>query len=164
MNKIADFPCSTTQEVTMKRRWFLAAIAMAGAQVLAQSPGSSGPIVLTPDDLKWQPGRLPGLENANVIGDSAKPGPYVQYVRFPGNYRTPPHSHPDDRQYTILSGTWYVGFGDTFDESRLTALPAGSFYTEPANAPHFVMTKEPATVQISGTGPTGVTPVAKQPR
>ena len=48
-----------------------------------------------------------------------------------------------------------MGFGDAFDESKLTALPAGSFYTEPANVAHFVVSKgEPVVVQISGMGPT----------
>ena len=47
------------------------------------------------------------------------------------------------------------GFGKTFDESKLIALPAGSFYTEPANLPHFVATKgDGAVVQIGGSGPT----------
>ncbi len=66
-----------------------------------------------------------------------------------------PHTHPEERTYTIISGTWYVGFGDTYDEGKLTALPAGSFYTEPANVAHFVVSKdEPVVVQITGVGPT----------
>jgi hypothetical protein len=45
----------------------------------------------------------------------------------------------------------------TYDESKLTALPAGSFYTEPAGAPHFVATLDgEVIVQVSGTGPTTV--------
>ena len=60
------------------------------------------------------------------------------------------------RSYTVLSGTWYIGFGEKFDESKLIALPPGSYYTEPANKPHFVLTKEAVVVQIGGTGPTAV--------
>jgi hypothetical protein len=38
--------------------------------------------------------------------------------------------------------------------SMLTALPAGSFYTEPARATHFVATHDAGTiVQLTGTGP-----------
>jgi quercetin dioxygenase-like cupin family protein len=144
----------------MKRRIIAALVlTMVAGVAFAQDKGRA--VVLTPSDMKWQPGRLPGLESANIVGDSTKPGPYVQYVRFPANYKTPPHTHPDDRQYTILSGTWYVGFGESFDESRMKALPQGSFYTEPANAPHYVMTREPVVVQISGTGPTAVVPIGK---
>ena len=57
----------------------------------------------------------------------------------------------------MISGTWYVGWGDRFDETRLTALPAGSFYTEPADIPHYVTTKNEAVgEQITGIGPTGL--------
>jgi quercetin dioxygenase-like cupin family protein len=66
-----------------------------------------------------------------------------------------PHTHPDNRTYTVISGTWYVGFGTEFDESKLIALTAGSFYTEPAGVPHFIAIKDEGTiVQIGGTGPT----------
>jgi hypothetical protein len=49
-----------------------------------------------------------------------------------------------------------VGYGEKLDPTKLKALPAGSFHTEPANVNHFVITKkEGATVQITGTGPSG---------
>jgi quercetin dioxygenase-like cupin family protein len=32
-----------------------------------------------------------------------------------------PHRHPEDRIYTVLSGAFYIGLGEEFDESRLTA-------------------------------------------
>ena len=63
--------------------------------------------------------------------------------------------HPDSREVTILSGTWYTGYGETFDTAALKALPAGSFYTEPANVAHFVAVREPVIIQVSGTGPSG---------
>lgn len=111
---------------------------------------------LTPAELDWKPStRVKGLEQANLIGDSNKPGPYVQRVRFPPNFVNPPHSHPDERTYTVISGTWYIGWGPKLDESKLMALPPGSFYTEPATVAHFVLSKgEPVVVQISGMGPT----------
>ncbi len=66
--------------------------------------------------------------------------------------------NPDDRVGIVVSGTWYFGYGDSFDESKLKTLPAGSFYTEPPHANHFAMTKdEPVTIYITGTGPTGTT-------
>lgn len=113
-----------------------------------------GAMRITPDELKWGPGRVPGHEIAPLVGDSTKPGPYVERVKFPPNHRVQAHSHPDDRTYTVISGTWYIGYGDKFDESKLKALPAGSFHTEPANVTHFSYTKEGVVVQIMGTGPT----------
>jgi hypothetical protein len=45
--------------------------------------------------------------------------------------------------------------GATVDSAKLKALPAGSFYTEPANEPHYVEVREPTVIQVSGTGPSG---------
>jgi hypothetical protein len=39
---------------------------------------------------------------------------------------------------TVLSGVFATGYGETFDNAKLKILPAGSFYTEPANVPHFI--------------------------
>lgn len=114
-----------------------------------------GAIRITAGELKWGPGRVPGHEIAPLIGDSTRPGPYVERVKFPANSTSQPHSHPDDRTYTVISGTWYVGYGDKFDLAKLKALPAGSYHTEPANVNHFSVVKEEGVVvQITGTGTT----------
>ena len=115
-------------------------------------------LTLTPEQLKWEPNpRVPGLGVARIISKGTKPGPYVYRVRFPKGRVVQAHSHPDDRTYTVLSGTWYVGWGERFDESKLMALKPGSFYTEPAGVPHFVSTPDgEAIVQITGVGPTTV--------
>lgn len=115
----------------------------------------NGAVRITVEELKWRPGRVPGHEIAPLVGDSTKPGPYVERVKFPANSTSQPHSHPDDRTYTVISGTWYVGYGDKFDPAKLKALPPGSYHTEPANVSHFSVIKgEGVVVQISGTGPT----------
>ncbi len=135
-----------------KYLWAISVVALA----LAVPPGyaqDSG-FVVTPSELQWKPGDVPGLESAPVIGNMFKPGAYVAMVKFPANFTVRPHSHPEARQYTIISGTWYIGWGSTLDESKLKALPPGSFYMEPASVPHFVVTKgEPVIIQVSGTGP-----------
>ena len=120
----------------------------------------AGAVRLTPNELVWKPMAVPqGAEIAILAGGGrSKPGPYVERVKFPPNFLHNPHSHPDDRTYTVISGTWYVGYGEKFDAAKLKALPTGSFHTEPANVRHFVVTKdEGAVVQISGTGPSGTT-------
>jgi len=128
----------------------LAACAGAFAQ---QIP--SGAVMFSPAKAAWKPGAVPGVESAPIYGDQTKSERYLVQTKFPANFKVQPHSHPDERHYTVLSGTWYIGFGKTFDESKLIALPAGSFYTEPANLPHFVATKgDGAVVQIGGSGPT----------
>jgi hypothetical protein len=55
---------------------------------------------------------------------------------------------------TVVSGTWYIGYGDAFAAPALKALPPGSFYTEPPHRAHFAETRdEPVIVQITGIGP-----------
>jgi quercetin dioxygenase-like cupin family protein len=118
--------------------------------VLAQEAGRT----VSPEELKWVPGRTPGLEVAFIVGNRKAPGPLVYRVKFPPNFVIRAHTHRDERTYTVLSGTWYVGWGTHFDDAKLKALSAGSFYTEPAGAPHYVATKgEPVMVQITATGP-----------
>ena len=114
--------------------------------------------MLTPEEIKWKPNpRVVGLGVAKIIGDAKEAGPFVHRVKFPKGRVVEAHSHPDDRTYTVLSGTWYIGWGEKFDADKLHALPAGSFYTEPAGVPHFISTPDgEAVVQITGTGPTAV--------
>jgi len=70
----------------------------------------------------------------------------------------PAHLHPDGRVGTVVSGTWYFGYGDKFDESKLKKLPVGSIYSEVEGQNHFAMTgKEPVITEITGYGPSGVT-------
>ena len=54
-----------------------------------------------------------------------------------------------------------MGYGETFDKSAMKVLPAGSVWTEPARAPHYVWAKvDEVTIQVFGAnGPSGVTPV-----
>ena len=55
----------------------------------------------------------------------------------------------------VISGVWFFGYGPSADETEAKVLKPGSFYTEPAGAPHFAMTRdEPAVVYITGFGPT----------
>ena len=117
-----------------------------------------GVMALTPSEMKWNPQgalALTGMEQINLVGDPAKPGPYTIRLTFPAGYKVAAHTHPDSREVTILSGTVYTGYGDKFDAEKLKALPTGSFYTEPANVSHFLEVREAVMVQVSGTGPSG---------
>jgi len=97
-----------------------------------------------------------GIQTRVLKGDPTLPGLYTIQLKVPANTRIESHDHPDDRVATVISGTWYFGYGARFDEKQLKALPAGSFYTEPPNEPHFARTgKAPVVVQITGFGPTG---------
>jgi quercetin dioxygenase-like cupin family protein len=122
-------------------------------------------IQVSPADLRWSsnPALPAGPQSALLAGDPTKPGHYAMRVKIPPNFKISPHTHPDEvRMVTVISGTVYFGYGDTFDESKLQPRSAGSFFTEPKDTPHFAMTKgEEAIVQVNAVGPTGTIPVKK---
>ena len=135
-----------------------ATVALALSFAVAALAQGTTPVALTADEMKWSPQgglALPGIEQVSLVGDPSKPGPYTIRLKFPAGYKLAPHTHPDPREVTILSGTWYTGYGEQADPALLKALPAGSFYTEPANLPHFVEVRETVVIQVSGVGPSG---------
>ena len=141
----------------------LAIIVLAGAALGAQSGGEQR---TTPAEVKWPAPAAGGAGTSGVSGtqtvvlkgDPTKPGLYTMLLRVGPNTKIEAHAHPDDRVATVISGTWYFGYGSAFNESALKALPPGSVYTEPPNANHFAMTRgEAVTMQITGTGPSGTT-------
>jgi quercetin dioxygenase-like cupin family protein len=96
-----------------------------------------------------------GIETTTLMGDPSKAGPYTIEIRVPANTRIQAHTHRDGRTAVVVSGRWYFGYGQQAREADVKELGAGSFYTEPANLPHFALTRaEPAVVYISGIGPT----------
>ena len=142
----------------MKMVFVLSASAAILSSQTAALSGEVGVMALAPSEMKWsaQGGlALPGLEQTTLIGDPSKPGPYTIRLKFPAGFKVAPHTHPDSREVTVLSGTWYTGYGEKAEATGLKELPAESFYTEPANIAHYVEIREPTMIQVSGTGPSG---------
>ncbi len=109
-----------------------------------------------PDRLKWQdgpPSLPPGAKIAVLEGDPSKPGPFVFRVKVPDGYRIPPHTHPKPERVTIISGTFYLGMGEKFDQAKGEALPAGTYGLWPAGMKHYVWVKGETIVQFHGNGP-----------
>ena len=54
---------------------------------------------------------------------------------------------------------WFgVGFGQTFDESKVVAIPTGAVCAIPADVPHYVWAKDGNVIYPeAGVGPTGTT-------
>jgi quercetin dioxygenase-like cupin family protein len=104
-----------------------------------------------------------GIQTRVLKGDPNKPGLYTIQLTVPANTKIEAHTHPDDRVATVISGTWYIGYGSRFEEKKLKALISGSFYTEPTNVAHFARTgNQKVVVQITGYGPTGTKYVETQ--
>ena len=121
------------------------------AQAAAQS---EAPTPILPDALRWQgPPQIPALRAAWVLGSERQSGPYVLRVRLAASGLIPPHTHPDQRNTTVLSGTIYVGFGETFDADKVVAIPTGTVYVAPADVPHYIWAKDGnAEYQEAGDG------------
>jgi len=58
-----------------------------------------------------------------ACGSTVAGGPYVIRVKVPLGVRLLPHTHSEDRIYTVISGVFYIGLGDQFDSERLQAYP-----------------------------------------
>lgn len=109
-----------------------------------------------PDGLIWKDGPAslpPGAKIAVLEGDPVKPGPFVFRVKVPDGYRIPPHTHPKPERVTVISGTFNLGMGDTFDVKKGQELPVGTYGTWPPGMKHFVWIKGETVVQFHGDGP-----------
>ena len=115
------------------------------------------PIPILPDRLTWvRPPHHPALQSAWMVGTESQTGLYLLRVKLAPGGRIPPHIHPDERTTTVLSGTLYVGFGETFDTTKVVAIPSGAVYVAPAQTPHYVWAKAgEVSYQEMGMGPTG---------
>ncbi|MDB5709940.1 MAG: alphabeta hydrolase fold [Sphingomonas bacterium] len=129
---------------------------------VATGKGQLAPTTLSLDQTETMPSAgagtgtsgVNGIRTVLLYGDPAKSGPYMLEIRVPAHTGIAAHTHRDDRFATVISGTWYFGYGASSAEARVKALGAGGLYTEPRNVAHFAFTRdEAATVRITGTGP-----------
>ena len=118
-----------------------------------------------PPGVAWAPNPAlpPGGQLAVLVGSLQATGLYAARVGFAPGLRVMPHWHPEERLYTVLSGTWLIGLGDRFDESQLTAFPVGTVYRLPAATRHYHWARDGASVvQITGIGPSATNYVNPQ--
>ena len=122
----------------------------------AYAQNASGPIVKLPQEIVFKGGDGPP-QTVVIYGDPTKPGLFVSRIRFSPGWKDMPHWHPDpERTVVVLSGTFYVGPGEKWDESKMKKYPAGTFYSEPSKAPHFTWAKDgEVIIQLTGIGPSG---------
>lgn len=146
----------------MRKKIALAALAGCVLTGLAVGEGAA-PKVVMPDALSWSgPPNNPSLQGAWMLGEEKSPGPYILRVKLAKDGKIQPHSHPDERNSTVLSGTLYVGFGKQFDATKVIAIPEGGIYVAPANIAHYVWARDGAVVyQEAGVGPTGTSYAAR---
>lgn len=108
------------------------------------------------DQIPWAPAGdalRPGAMAAVLEGDPSKPQLFTMRIKFPDGFRIAPHWHSNWEHVTVISGTFNLGMGETFDETKGTALPAGSFTFMAPKMRHYAWATGETVVQLHGTGP-----------
>ena len=115
--------------------------------------------ITAPSEIKYVPIPFaPGAEYTFLASDVAKSENYELRVHLKPDAKIPPHTHPDTRMPTILSGELAIGTGAKFDPENTTSIPTGGFFVMPAGVIHWAWAKSgEVTYQEAGTGPTGTT-------
>lgn len=149
-----------------KRAWAAAVLAAAMAPCLASAQGAgqgggqdhASHATVQPDALRWAapPAYARGAQIAVLHGDPSKEGLYVVRLRVPAGFRIPAHSHPNDENVTVLSGSFHIGTGDRLDESRGERVAAGGYSFVARGMTHYAWFTEDTELQLHGMGPQGV--------
>ena len=117
---------------------------------------------MLPEDVEWKPFPAfpafpPSARLAVVVGDPTEPGPYVIRAKLPSGVKLMPHVGPEDRVYTVISGVFYIGLGEHFDNEKLKSYPPGSSIVLPGGTAHFHWARSGKSVtQVTAIGPLGL--------
>jgi quercetin dioxygenase-like cupin family protein len=133
-------------------------VAMAALVVGLALPAAAGEdhVMLTPDEVDWQPAppSVPeGAEASVLYGNPGEEGLFALRLRMPDGYAIPPHTHPQPEIVTVLSGTFRLGMGEEADIEATEALPEGSFFALQPGLPHFAFVEGETVIQLNSTGP-----------
>lgn len=129
--------------------------------IYAQTTGKNKSIQYNEKDLKWMAG-MPGTLLSILEGDPKSDSLYTLRIKIPADFMVKPHWHTSNERVTVLSGSVYVGFGDSLDKNKSVKFSRGGYYVNPPFLHHYVWTDEPAEIQITGIGPWVVNYVKKE--
>ena len=123
---------------------------------------------LQADALKWTApaAYAKGAQFAVLKGDPTKEGVYVVRLKVPAGFKIAAHTHPNDENVTVLSGTFNIGTGSKLDETKGTSIKAGGYSFVAKGMQHYAWFPEDTVIQLHGIGPQGITYVnpADDPR
>jgi anti-sigma factor ChrR (cupin superfamily) len=116
-------------------------------------------LMADPAKLNWAPvpSLPPGAQIVVIEGTMNEAVPFTARLKFPADYRIPPHWHPAVERVTVLSGTFHMGTGEKFDRGSTHALAPSAIAIMPVKSPHYAWTSGETIVQLHGTGPWGIT-------
>lgn len=105
-------------------------------------------------DLKWNDTpALPGAKLALIEGPLNEAKPFMLRLKFPANYKIPPHFHSAIEHVTVISGEFFMGVGEKAEEGKGTGLKPGDVAIMQPNTPHFAYTTQATEIQVHGVGP-----------
>ena len=111
-------------------------------------------LAVVPFDKLTFKGNPEGAQVAVVFGDPAKAGMYGIVVKWPPHANSRPHSHPNNRYITVLSGTWWVNTGAKYSPETMVPIKPGAFVIHYGDQIHYDGAKdEEAVLYIVGMGP-----------
>jgi quercetin dioxygenase-like cupin family protein len=116
-------------------------------------------VAVAADQLKWGPAppAFPkGAQIAVLAGNPGSEGLYVMRLKLPAGYKVPPHTHPNDENVTIISGTMRLGMGTTVDAQSADALKPGAFAKVTKGMVHYAVFAEDTIIQVHGMGPQAI--------
>lgn len=123
------------------------------------TPADLGPdhhIQYASDEIEWEDGPASleeGAEMAVLEGDPGAEGIFTMRLRMPDGFRIAPHSHPNFERVTVISGTFRLGHGETFDREATDVLEPGSYTTMPPGMRHFAVMEGETVIQLTSVGP-----------
>jgi carboxyl-terminal processing protease len=118
--------------------------AVSGTRPAETAPHAVVPLKATPPDL--------GIER--VWGNHETPGaPFVIRIHSDAGLVILPHSHPQDENVTVLTGSWWLGMGSRYSRDGLEELAAGAFGFVAKEMVHFALSRSATVIQVHGTGP-----------
>jgi quercetin dioxygenase-like cupin family protein len=116
---------------------------------------------IIPDEITWQvgpPTLPPGAKFCVIEGDLKKEGLIIMRLLLPAGYEIPAHFHPGAERAIVLSGTYYMGTGDTLRKENCKKMPAGSMAIMPAGGiAHYGWSSEETIIQVHIEGPLQIT-------
>lgn len=117
---------------------------------LADEPIHPAPLIQTPNQIPWS-GH--GSRHVTLLGDTAKPGPFITISDWASGPPSKPHYHKKLRTFIVLKGHWDFGWGPKYDLAAMQALPEGSVVTVPAGGIIYDGCKQaPCVVETVGDG------------
>lgn len=111
------------------------------------------------DELKWTApaAYAKGAQFTVLKGDPTKEGLYVVRLKVPAGFKIAAHTHPNDENVTVLSGSFNIGTGDKLDEKKGSLVKAGGYSFVAKGMTHYAWFTEETVLQLHGMGPQGIT-------